>query len=228
MIVEICRLVEGMPLAIELAASWVTLMSAADILAAIRESLRFLETDLRGVPERHRSMEAVFDATWQRIERAEQRIFAQLSVFRGGFTQEAVRHITGAELGQLRTLAASSLIVYDHERNRYTVHELLRQYGALRLAERPDLAQNANQAHSHLLFRPAATATECTQEPRPADGSAGPRRRERQPEPGMGLGDRAGPGGRHHRDAGRAGTLPPVSWPIRRRRGGLSIGGGGA
>ena len=152
MIVEICGLVEGMPLAIELAASWVALMPAADILAAISQSLRFLETDLRGVPERHRSMEAVFDATWQRLSAPEQTIFAQLSLFRGGFTQEAVRHITGAKLGQLRTLAASSLIVYDHEGGRYTVHELLRQYGALRLADQPDLAQNANQAHSLYYF----------------------------------------------------------------------------
>ena len=49
-IAAICRLVEGMPLAIELAASWVNLLAAAEILAAIRQSLHFLETDLRGVP----------------------------------------------------------------------------------------------------------------------------------------------------------------------------------
>jgi predicted ATPase/transcriptional regulator with XRE-family HTH domain len=151
-IADICRLVEGMPLAIELAASWVTLMSAAEILAAIHESLHFLETDLRGVPERHRSMEAVFDATWQRLGEREQKIFAQLSVFRGGFTREAIVHVTGATLAQLRSLAAGSLIVYDHERNRYKVHELLRQYGALRLSDAPELAQAANQAHSDFYF----------------------------------------------------------------------------
>ncbi len=151
-IADICRLVEGMPLAIELAASWITLLSAAEILAAIHQSLRFLETDLRGVPERHRSMEAVFAATWQRLSEKEQRIFAQLSVFRGGFTRQAVEQITGATLGQLRSLAAGSLIVYDHERNRYTIHELLRQYGALRLNDTPELAQEANQAHSDFYF----------------------------------------------------------------------------
>jgi predicted ATPase/transcriptional regulator with XRE-family HTH domain len=148
-IAAICRLVEGMPLAIELAASWVTLLAAAEILAAIRKSIDFLETDLRGVPERHRSMKAVFAATWQRLTEEERRTFASLSVFRGGFTQDAVKRVTGAELSQLRTLAASSLIVYDHGRNRYNIHELLRQYGALRLAELPDLEIAANQAHSN-------------------------------------------------------------------------------
>ncbi|MBX2998160.1 MAG: AAA family ATPase [Caldilineaceae bacterium] len=147
-IAEICRLVEGMPLAIELAASWVTLLSAADILAAIRRSLHFLETDLRGLPARHRSMKAVFDVTWQRLSEEEQQIFARLSVFRGGFTQDAVRDVTDAEMGQLRTLAGSSLIVYTHERNRYSIHELLRQYGALRLAEWPDLEADTQKAHS--------------------------------------------------------------------------------
>ena len=151
-IVDICRLVEGMPLAIELAASWVTLMSATEILAAIRNSLSFLETDLRGVPERHRSVEAVFETTWQRMSEPEQQIFAQVSVFRGGFTQDAVRKVTGAELGQLRALAAVSLIVYDHERSRYTVHELLRQFGALRLSEWPDLEASTNQAFSFFYF----------------------------------------------------------------------------
>ena len=93
-------------------------------------------------------MTAVFDATWQRLSEGERQLFAQLALFRGGFTQDAVRHLTGAGLSQLRTLAASSLIAYDPERNRYTIHELLRQYGALRLAEWPDLERAANEAHS--------------------------------------------------------------------------------
>ncbi|MCA9239832.1 MAG: hypothetical protein KDA37_06520, partial [Planctomycetales bacterium] len=151
-IAEICQLVEGMPLAIELAAAWVTVMSAGEILAAIRQSLHFLETDLRGVPARHRSMEAVFDATWQRLNATERRIFAQLSVFRGGFTQDAVKYIADAEVSQLRTLAASSLVVYDHAASRYTIHELLRQYGELRLADDPDLETATHAAHSRFYL----------------------------------------------------------------------------
>jgi len=147
-IAEICRLAQGLPLAIELAAAWVSLMSAGEIVDAIRNSLRFLETDMRGVPARHRSMEAVFDATWQRLDATEQRIFAQLSVFRGGFTQAAIEYVTGATLSQLRTLVTSSLIAYNHERKRYTIHELLRQYGALRLAEDAELERKSYEFHS--------------------------------------------------------------------------------
>ena len=151
-IAEICRLVEGMPLAIELAAAWVTLMSAGEILGAIRHSLRFLESDRRGVPARHRSMEAVFDATWQRLTAAERSIFARLSVFRGGFTQDAVKFVTDADVSGLRTLAASSLVVYDHERGRYTIHELLRQYAELRLADDPDMDMSTHEAHSRFYL----------------------------------------------------------------------------
>lgn len=147
-VVEICTLVQGMPLAIELAAPWIAIMSAADILAEIRRSLDILETDSTNVPERHRSMEAVFDATWQRLDAGAQQVFAQISIFRGGFTRDAVTHVAGADLRQLRGLAARSLIVHDPERNRYAIHELLRQYGALRLAQSSDLEAAAAEAHS--------------------------------------------------------------------------------
>ncbi len=156
-IAEICKLVEGMPLAIELAASWIRLMSAADILDAIRESLHFLETDLHGVPARHRSMEAVFDATWQRLKAEERQTFAEVSIFRGGFTANAARAVTGSSIAQLRRLAASSLIAYDHDRGRYTIHELLRQFAALRLDEAPDRVEIVRTRHSDfyldLLYR---------------------------------------------------------------------------
>ncbi len=147
-VVKICRLVEGMPLAIELAASWIATMPTGEILAAIRKSLRFLETDLRNVPACHRSMEAVFDATWTQLDEQTQQMFALCSVFRGGFTREALMVVTGADLRDLRVLTSASLMTYDHALNRYAIHELLRQYGALRLAESPVLEQAAITAHS--------------------------------------------------------------------------------
>ncbi len=145
---EICGLVGGSPLAIELAASWIVIMSASDILNAIRQSLQFLETDLRDVAERHRSMEAVFDATWQYLGEPSRQIFARMSVFRGGFTREAALQVAGADLWQLRTLSASSLISFHEENGRYEIHELLRQYGSLRLSDTPSLQRAAYAAHS--------------------------------------------------------------------------------
>ncbi len=135
---HICHMVEGLPLGLELAAAWVDMLSLAGIAAEIQQSLDFLETDIRNVPERQRSIRAVFDASWQRLTATEQKVFSQLSVFRGGFTRRAAQEITGASLRLLGTLSDKSLLQYDQDRDRHQIHELLRQYGAEKLsAESP-------------------------------------------------------------------------------------------
>jgi predicted ATPase/tetratricopeptide (TPR) repeat protein/DNA-binding XRE family transcriptional regulator len=130
---QLCRLVGGMPLAIELAAGWVDALSLTDIEAEIQKSLDFLATDMRNVPVRHRSMQAVFDTTWQQMNETEQTVFCQLSVFRGGFTQQAGQAIAKASLLILSRLVGKSLLSYDPGQDRYQIHELLRQFGKLQL-----------------------------------------------------------------------------------------------
>ncbi len=134
-IAEICRLTGGMPLAIELAAAWVDMLSLKVIKTELQGSLDFLKTDLRDVPKRHRSMRAVLEATWARLSEEERQIFRYLSVFRGGFTREAAGMVTGTGLLTLTALAEKSLIRYSRRQERFEVHELLRQYGAEKLAE---------------------------------------------------------------------------------------------
>ena len=134
---RICRLVDGMPLGIELAASWVDTLPLTDIAAEIQQSLDLLETDVRNVPERHRSIRAVFDYSWQRMSQAEQEIFAQLSIFRGGFTRQAAQQISGASLRVLGTLTSKSHLQFNKTHARYQIHELLRQYAAEKLVEWP-------------------------------------------------------------------------------------------
>ena len=129
---NICRLVGGMPLGLELAAAWVDMLSLADIVTELQQSLDFLETEMRDIPRRHRNMRAVFDASWQQLREREQAILPQLSVFRGGFTREAAQAITGASLRELRGLANKSLL-HHSPANRYVIHELLRQYAAEQL-----------------------------------------------------------------------------------------------
>ena len=146
---RICRLVDGMPLAVELAAGWVDMLSLADIAAEIQQSADFLETEVRNVPERHRSMRAVFAASWQRLSAGEQAVFPQLSVFRGGFTRQAAQAITGASLRLLGRLVSKSLLHYDRSRDRYQLHELLRQYGAEKLAEDETMETAVRQQQSH-------------------------------------------------------------------------------
>jgi predicted ATPase/DNA-binding SARP family transcriptional activator len=145
---RICRLVDGMPLAVELAASWTDTLSLAAIASEIEQSLDFLETHWQDVPQRHRSITAVFDATWGRLSAAERDVFKQLSVFRGGFTRGAARAVTDASLRLLAGLVNKSLLAYNQAQDRYHAHELLRQYGAEKLARDPARVTLARERHS--------------------------------------------------------------------------------
>ncbi|MCB0107874.1 MAG: tetratricopeptide repeat protein, partial [Caldilineaceae bacterium] len=134
------RLVEGMPLGIELAAGWVDLLSLGEIAREIQRSLDILETEMRDLPDRHRSMRAVFDSSWQRLRVAEQQIFSSFAVFRGGFTRQAAESVAGASLRLLSRLVSQSLLHYEERTGRYQIHELLRQYAAEKLAETSEMA----------------------------------------------------------------------------------------
>jgi predicted ATPase/transcriptional regulator with XRE-family HTH domain len=147
-VAQICRLVDGMPLAIELAAGWVDTLALPNIAAELAHSLDLLATELHDVPFRQRSVRAVFDASWQRIRPAEQQVFARLAIFRGGGTRKAVQVVTGATLPQLQALISTALLHYDVTHDRYTIHELLRQYAAEHLANDPANAQAAHDQHA--------------------------------------------------------------------------------
>ena len=128
-IVEICRLVEGMPLAIELTVGWLKTLRPADIAHEIKHSMDILATRSRNLPERHRSIRSVFSHSWGLMSEDERNVFQKLSVFRGGFTREAAEVLAGASLHTLAGLIDKSLVRLDTA-GRYDVHELLRQYGA--------------------------------------------------------------------------------------------------
>ncbi len=130
-VARICRLVEGMPLAIELAASWVRVLSCQEIAREIEHNLDFLAGSARDLPERHRSLWAVFDSSWKLLSGEEQRALSQLSVFRGGFTRQAAEAVTGASLAALSSLVAKSLVRRAGALDGltyYDLHELVRQY----------------------------------------------------------------------------------------------------
>ncbi|MCI0399492.1 MAG: protein kinase, partial [Chloroflexi bacterium] len=152
-LVRICRLVQGMPLALVLAAGWLELLSFQEIADEIAQCLDFLESQLRDIPERQRSMRAVFDYSWKRLPAREQQIFARLAVFRGGFTRQAAERVAGATLPALRVLVSKSFLSlsqdnHDTVADRYEIHELLRQFGEQAL-EASGEAETARTAHSH-------------------------------------------------------------------------------
>lgn len=156
---RICRLVTGMPLAIELAAAWVDMLSLSEIAQEIQASLDFLETEIRDMPERHRSIRAAIDTSWHKLTSEEQTVFAQLSVFRGGFTRRAGQTITTASLRVMARLVAKSFLQYDQARERYQIHELMRQYGAEKLAANEALATAVRQQHSRYYCQALAERT---------------------------------------------------------------------
>jgi predicted ATPase len=145
-ILRICRLVDGVPLAIELAAAWVRTLTCAEIADQIELGLDFLATSARDLPTRHRSMRAVFDHSWKLLSDEERRALASLSVFRGGFDRDAAAHVAGAPLGILSGLVAKSLIRRP-EAGRYDLHDLIRQYAALHLRADPGSEAAAWQEH---------------------------------------------------------------------------------
>jgi predicted ATPase/DNA-binding SARP family transcriptional activator len=146
-VARICRLVGGMPLGILLAAAWAEMLPSAEIADRIGEGIDFLESDWRDVPERHRSIRAVFDHSWCLLGDREAEVFQALSVFSGGFTGQAAQHVAGATLGDLRALVNRSLL-HRSSAGRYDLHELLRQYAAEKLAGSPAAADAARDRHS--------------------------------------------------------------------------------
>lgn len=143
-VASICRMIGGLPLGIILAASWLDILSphevATKISAASNQLFDLLETHQQDVPQRHRSLRAITDSTWSMLDEDQQAVFAGLSVFRGGFTDQAAQAVTGVTLVELRRLVAKSCVQSGHDRHgngRFQIHEYLRQYANARLKTIP-------------------------------------------------------------------------------------------
>jgi len=147
-VVRLCRLVDGTPLALELAATWVRTLSVSEIVREIERGLGFLSISARDLPARHRSMRAVFDHSWKLLTQEEQGVLLRLSVFQGGFQREAAEAVAEATLSVLSTLVTKSLIRRSGA-GRYDLHELIRQFAAEQFAERPEEQTTTQVRHGH-------------------------------------------------------------------------------
>ena len=145
-VARICRLVQGMPLGIILAASWLGMLSPQEIAAELERSLDILADELGELPERQQSIRVVMDYAWQSMTEAEQLVFMKLSYFRGGFTRKAAQDVTGTNLRVLMSLVNKSLLRRDNETARYEIHELLRQFAAEKLTQ-SGLEDETRDAH---------------------------------------------------------------------------------
>lgn len=126
-VVRICQLVEGMPLAIELATAWVRMLSCEQIATEIQRNLDFLTSTQQNRHDRHRSIRATFAYSWQLLSTAEQTALKNLSVFPSSFTTQAAEAVADVPLYVLFSLHNKSLI-QTHSNGRYRLHELLRQF----------------------------------------------------------------------------------------------------
>jgi predicted ATPase/DNA-binding SARP family transcriptional activator/Tfp pilus assembly protein PilF len=153
---RICSLVGGMPLAIELAAAWVRVISCAEIVQELEQGLAILSTARGGAAGRHGSLRSVFDQSWQLLNAEEQRAFRSLSVFAGGFEREAAEQVAGVTLPLLSLLVDKTLVRWDHRR-RYDMHELIAEYAHEKLRESGD--ENAiRERHAGYMLQLAERA----------------------------------------------------------------------
>ncbi|WP_083440709.1 ATP-binding protein [Aquincola tertiaricarbonis] len=161
-IARICRHLDGLPLALELAAAWTRVLPCAEIAAELRAGTELLRADGATHPPRHASMDVVFEQSWQRLVPAERDTLARLSVFRGGFAVEAARAVAAAALPVLGALADKSLL--RKEGQRLALHPLVQQLAAHKLgdAERSAtrLAHGAYFQHRLVQCMAAAEAGE--------------------------------------------------------------------
>jgi len=133
---EICRRLDGLPLALELAAARCGLLSAAELAARLDRALAVLVGGARDAPKRQRTLRATIDWSYNLLTSKERRAFAHMAVFAGGATVAAAEAITGASLDTLDSLVAKQLVAHRDER--LVMLETLREYALERLAEDPD------------------------------------------------------------------------------------------
>jgi predicted ATPase len=147
----ICRLVQGSPLAIELAAATSRTLPLSHIARAIAQDLDILQTSLVNVPQRHRSVRAAIDHSWKLLDRAQQNAFASVALFRGGFSLAAAEAVAEVGASDLQALVTHSLlrpVTTEDGSARWEMHELLRQYGRERLKTHPERLTTARDRHA--------------------------------------------------------------------------------
>ncbi len=162
-VLKICQVLEGLPLGLELAASWVRSMSCHDIALELEKNSDLPVSPLQNLPDRHRSLHSLFERSWQLLEENERIVANKLAVFNGSFQRTAAEVIAGADLASLISLRDKSVLYFTDD-DRHSMHSTLRKFALTRLAATPEAYQQTCDAHSdfylaHLRSLPSATAS---------------------------------------------------------------------
>jgi predicted ATPase len=149
---EICRRLEGLPLAIELATAWLASMSLAEIYQEILRNPALLGTDPSHLPSRHGSLLEVVDGTWRLLSAEERRVLEALSCFRGSFSAEAACAVSGTGPDTLASLCDKSLLRRE-EGDLLSMHQVTWRYAGQRLGEHPLRHDETRQSHCSYFAR---------------------------------------------------------------------------
>ena len=174
-ITQICETLEGLPLGLQLAAAAVYVHDCQEIADAIQRNLDFINTTMRNVTDRHRSLRAVFNHSWQLLTEKEQNAFTNLAVFVDGFTEEHAQIVAQIQPDSLVLLNRKSLVQQVEEylldplqrsekastkpayrKRRYRMHPVLHQYATQQLLTTADAGSTLRQQHCLYFSRFAA------------------------------------------------------------------------
>lgn len=166
-IVRFCRLVAGLPLAIELAAAWVRALPLAEIVAGLENNLDLLESSDRDAIPRHRSIRATFEQSWSLLSDVEQGVMRRLAVFRGAVRPDSASFVAEAPHVVLAALVDKSLLRLGDD-GRYDRHPLLLAYAQEKLDELPEERGASEGRHAAYYLRFLRERTDKARGPRPA------------------------------------------------------------
>jgi predicted ATPase/class 3 adenylate cyclase len=144
---EICRRLDGLPLAIELAAARAKVLSPTALLERLEQRLPTLSVGARDLPDRQRTLRDTIAWSYELLDEAEQRLFARLALFVGGFTLAAAEQVCDANLDVLTSLVEKSLL--RHHEERFRMLETIREFALERLEESGEVEQVARR---HIEF----------------------------------------------------------------------------
>lgn len=147
---QICHIVEGHPLALELAAAWMSLLPTSFIVEQLQSNLDWLATSAQLTHTPHKSVRVVLDHFWSLMSPSEQRCLRQLAVFRDGFDREIAQEVTEVSLFFLAALVDRAFLT-RHSNGRYRLHAMLHQYAESHLNEQPAEAHAIRQRHAHAM-----------------------------------------------------------------------------
>jgi predicted ATPase len=157
---RVCHAVEGLPLGLELAATWIRVLPLEEIGSAIEEDLDLLASDAPDAAGGRRSVAAALERSWGLLAASERRVLRRLAVLRGSFTRSSASAVAGATIATLARLVDASLLRCDAS-GRFDRHPLLDAFARRKLTDRPDEWRTASRALAdHALDLVAAAARE--------------------------------------------------------------------